>query len=189
MLALAVGALLASGVVDRVVVIVQPELVAGTAGLLPEDVTIIAGGPERSDSVRNGIGAAPDAAFFLVHDAARALAPPALFVAVAAELRAGRGAVIPVLPVADTIKSVDDSGLVTGTPPRAGLRAVQTPQGFAAALLRRAHETATGAVTDDATLVERLGEPVHTIVGDPLAFKITTQLDLTLARALTKVTV
>jgi 2-C-methyl-D-erythritol 4-phosphate cytidylyltransferase len=65
------------------------------------------------------------------------------------------------------------------------LRAVQTPQGFETALLRRAYERAGGAtVTDDASLVEYLGTPVHTVEGDTLAFKITTPLDLRLARAL-----
>ena len=72
-----------------------------------------------------------------------------------------------------------------GTPERAGLRAVQTPQGFETELLRRAYERAAGAaVTDDASLVEFLGTPVHTVTGDTLAFKITTPLDLQLAQAL-----
>ncbi len=129
------------------------------------------------------IAAAPDAAYFLVHDAARALTPPELIARVAAELRAGRPAVVPGLPVADTIKSVDTAGVVTGTPDRAQLRAIQTPQGFAAGLLRSAYATEGVQATDDAGLVERLGVGVHTIPGDPLAFKITTPLDLRLADA------
>jgi 2-C-methyl-D-erythritol 4-phosphate cytidylyltransferase len=103
---------------------------------------------------------------------------------VVAALRDGMRAVIPVLPVVDTIKAVDANGVVLGTPERAGLRAVQTPQGFETELLRRAYQRAgTAAVTDDAALVENLGTPVHTVAGDPLAFKITTALDLRLARA------
>ena len=101
-----------------------------------------------------------------------------------AELRCGRNAVIPVLPVSDTIKTVDVLGAVTGTPERSELRAVQTPQGFTAELLRRAYAAADGIATDDAGLVERLGERVRSIVGEPTAFKITTPLDLVLARAL-----
>jgi 2-C-methyl-D-erythritol 4-phosphate cytidylyltransferase len=90
-----------------------------------------------------------------------------------------------VLPVADTVKTVGADGAVTGTPVRSGLRAVQTPQGFHARLLERAY-AAHGAhpVTDDASMVEHLGEPVHVVDGDCLAFKITTELDLLLARAI-----
>ncbi len=117
----------------------------------------------------------------LVHDAARALTPADLFVRVVDALRAGSDAVIPVLPVVDTIKSVDAGGTVTGTPDRSTLRAVQTPQGFDVELLERANRDAADA-TDDAGLVERLGERITTVVGDPLAFKITTPLDLVLAR-------
>jgi 2-C-methyl-D-erythritol 4-phosphate cytidylyltransferase len=183
-----VESMLGSGAVDRVVVVAPPELAATPpAELVLEEyadrVVITAGGAERADSVRAGLQAAPDAQFVLVHDAARALTPPALFTRVVDELRAGRRAVIPVLPVADTIKSVDTGGVVTGTPERATLRAVQTPQGFDADLLDRANRD-TGDATDDAGLVERLGESVQTVTGDPLAFKITTPLDLVLARAL-----
>ncbi|WP_083884848.1 2-C-methyl-D-erythritol 4-phosphate cytidylyltransferase [Nocardia thailandica] len=199
MVRLAVDGLIASGAVHRVVVIVPAELVDAASeavardvplatplpggSLPPVPVQIVVGGAERTDSVRAGIEAAPDAGSFLVHDAARALTPPALIARVAEELAAGHPAVVPALPVVDTIKSVDDAGVVTGTPDRARLRAIQTPQGFAAELLRRAYATEHGA-TDDAGLVERLGVPVHTVAGDPLAFKITTPLDLRLAHAL-----
>lgn len=188
MLDRAVEAMLDSGAVDRVVVVVPPELAAQAPSELvrigfAERVAVVPGGGERADSVRAGLAAAAGARFVLVHDAARSLTPPELFARVVGELRAGRRAVIPVLPVADTIKSVDGSGLVTGTPDRAALRAVQTPQGFDAELLARANRDA-GDATDDAGLVERLGEHVYTVAGDPLAFKITTPLDLVLARAL-----
>lgn len=188
MLDRAVHTMIDSGTVDRVVIVVPPEL-AGTpadelVGTGPAGrVTVVAGGAERADSVRAGLDAAGDARFVLVHDAARALTPPDLCARVTWALRDGKDAVIPVLPVADTIKSIDTDGQVTGTPDRATLRAVQTPQGFDVALLRRANGDA-GDATDDAGLVERLGEPVHTVAGDPLAFKITTPLDLVLARAL-----
>ncbi len=184
MLVRAVDGLLQSGAVDRVVVIVPEDLVESTRTLLPVEVTVVAGGSERTDSVRAGLAVADDAQYVLVHDAARALTPPSLIARVVAELRSGRTAVIPVLPVTDTIKTVDVLGAVTGTPQRSELRAVQTPQGFAAELLRRAYAEADGLATDDAGLVERLGEPVRSIVGEPTAFKITTPLDLSLARAL-----
>ena len=186
MVRLAVEGLLISGVVDDVVVIVPADQVDAAESMLPEPVRVVVGGAERVDSVQAGISASPDAAVYLVHDAARALTPPALVSRVVGEIRCGREAVVPVVPVVDTIKTVDEAGLVTGTPERARLRAIQTPQGFSADLLRRAYASASrdDSVTDDAGLVERLGERVHTVAGDPLAFKITTPLDLVLARAL-----
>nr|WP_211243251.1 2-C-methyl-D-erythritol 4-phosphate cytidylyltransferase [Rhodococcus oryzae] len=184
MLRLAVDGLIESGVVDRVVVIVPADRIDSVRAELPDGVDIVAGGAERTDSVRAGLAAAEDADLLLVHDAARALTPPPLIARVVAELRAGRDAVVPALPVSDTIKTVDLLGAVTGTPERSELRAVQTPQGFTADLLRRAYAAADSLATDDAGLVERIGGRVRTIVGDPLAFKITTPLDLALARAL-----
>ncbi|WFR72406.1 2-C-methyl-D-erythritol 4-phosphate cytidylyltransferase [Prescottella defluvii] len=184
MLRRSVDGLLESGVVDRVVVIVPEELVDVARADLPDGVVVVVGGAERADSVRAGLAAATGAELVLVHDAARALTPPTLIARIVAELHAGRTAVIPVLPVSDTIKTVDVLGAVTGTPLRSELRAVQTPQGFDANLLRRAYQDIDGDATDDAGLVERLGERVRTIVGEPEAFKITTQWDLALARIL-----
>ncbi len=179
-----VGGLTGSGVVDLVVVVAPEPLVDDVAALLGPDVVVVAGGVERTDSVRAGLDAVPcGAEHVLVHDAARALTPPGLVRAVVERLRAGAAAVVPVLPVTDTIKIVDADGLVTSTPERSGLRAVQTPQGFEAALLRTAYAGAVPA-TDDAGLVERVGGAVHTVPGDPLAFKITTRQDVTLAQAL-----
>jgi 2-C-methyl-D-erythritol 4-phosphate cytidylyltransferase len=102
-----------------------------------------------------------------------------------AALQSGHAAVVPALPVSDTIKAVDVNGVVLGTPERAGLRAVQTPQGFQTELLRRAYERAgTGGFTDDASVVEMTGTQVQVVEGDPLAFKITTPTDLLLAETL-----
>lgn len=172
----------ASGVVDEVVVIVPAVLEHSVRAEFGE-VTVVAGGAERSDSVRAGLAAAGDAELILVHDAARALTPPDLFVRVVTALRGDRQAVVPGLPVADTLKRVDGRGRVLSTPDRSELRAVQTPQGFVAALLRRAHAGAADA-TDDAGLVEALGAEVHVVPGDELAFKITTPYDLRLAELL-----
>jgi 2-C-methyl-D-erythritol 4-phosphate cytidylyltransferase/2-C-methyl-D-erythritol 2,4-cyclodiphosphate synthase len=125
----------------------------------------------------------------LVHDAARALTPPATIAAVVRAVRSGHRAVIPVLPVADTIKSAvpgeDPEGFPTvgQTVDRSGLRAVQTPQGFSRELLSRAHAAAGHDATDDAGLVESLGEPVTMIPGHVEAFKVTTPFDLVLAEA------
>lgn len=184
----AVTGLLQSGVVDRVVVAVPADLADEAKLVLGHDATIVAGGASRSESVSLALAALsgtdkPD--FVLVHDAARALTPPGLVMRVVEALRAGYLAVVPVLPLSDTIKAVDANGVVLGTPERAGLRAVQTPQGFATELLLRAYQRAAiGEFTDDASMVEHIGGQVHVVDGDPLAFKITTRLDLWLAQAI-----
>ena len=151
------------------------------------DALVVPGGADRTESVRLALDAAlgesPDTSIVLVHDAARAFTPPELVRAVTAAVAAGAPAVVPVLPVADTIKQVDAYEIVTATVDRTHLRAVQTPQGFAVDVLCRAHKDASGA-TDDAGLVERLGIPVSTVPGHPAAMKITTPFDLAVAEAL-----
>ena len=184
----AVDGLLHSGVVDRVVVAVPSDRTDRAKLILGSSATVVAGGANRGDSVARALAAVEDAEepdFVLVHDAARALTPPELVVRVVEALRAGHQAVVPVLPLSDTIKAVDANGAVLGTPERAGLRAVQTPQGFATKLLLRAYQQAGMAdFTDDASLVEHVGGQVQVVDGDPLAFKITTRLDLLLAQAI-----
>jgi 2-C-methyl-D-erythritol 4-phosphate cytidylyltransferase len=184
----AVAGLRDSGVVDHVVVAVPTDRVDEAARLLGDRATVVAGGADRIESVRSALAAVDRAAeFVLVHDAARALTPPELIVRVVDALRAGHRAVVPALPLHDTIKAVDANGVVLGTPERAGLRAVQTPQGFATDLLLRAYQAAGGAAfTDDSSLVEHLGGQVQVVEGDPLAFKITTQLDLLLAQTVVR---
>ena len=184
----AVAGLLESGVVSHVVVAVPTDRIDQAKRVLGEQVTVVAGGADRTESVRMALSAlSGEPEFVLVHDAARALTPPELIVRVVDALRAGHGAVVPALPLHDTIKAVDANGVVLGTPERAGLRAVQTPQGFATDLLMRAYQGArTADFTDDASLVEHLGGQVQVVDGDPLAFKITTQLDLLLAQAIVR---
>ncbi|MBS4727666.1 2-C-methyl-D-erythritol 4-phosphate cytidylyltransferase [Mycobacterium sp. SM1] len=186
----AVAGLLAAGV-GRVVAAVPADRIGQAESILGQHATVVAGGDSRRKSVSLALAALTEFSgaalpeFVLVHDAARALTPPGLIARVVAALRAGHPAVVPALPVSDTIKAVDASGVVLDTPERAGLRAVQTPQGFTTELLLRAYHSAGGAdFTDDATLVERVGGEVHVVAGDPLAFKITTKLDLLLARAI-----
>lgn len=182
LLELSAGAARLSGSVDQIVVAAPAALIERAKALVP-DAIVVAGGTERSDSVRAGLAAAPNAEFFLVHDAARALTPPALFTSVVQALAGGARAVVPGLPVTDTLKRVDADGMVLGTPERSELRAVQTPQGFTAQVLRRAH-SGGGDATDDAGLVEQLGIGVHVVPGDAMAFKVTTQFDLAMARML-----
>lgn len=173
-----------SGVVDHVVVAVPPNRTDEAKLVFGGDAVIVAGGSDRAESVRLALAAVGDAEFVLVHDAARPLTPPSVIVRVVHALQSGHLAVIPALPVSDTIKAVDANGVVLGTPERSGLRAVQTPQGFRTELLRRAYERAAGLFTDDASVVEATGTPVQVVDGDPLAFKITTPTDLLLAQTL-----
>lgn len=159
---------------------------ASTDPAMSTPVTVIAGGVLRQDSVRRMLAAVPPhTTHVLVHDAARALAPPELSDRVIDALAAGQDAVIPVLPVVDTLATVSDD-LVIGTVPRDGVRIVQTPQGFAYNLLLRAHRETPHEweATDDSSMVRRLGAVVHTVPGERAAIKITTPEDRLIAQAL-----
>lgn len=148
-----------------------------------------AGGARRQDSVRNGLKLLPSSCgIVLVHDAARPFLSSALAMRTIAPLleRSDIDAVIPGLPLTDTVKEVSASEeglLVVRTPERKGLRAVQTPQTFRLASLCRAHERAEKEgwdVTDDASLLERCGEQVLVVEGDECNRKITRPEDLTM---------
>ncbi|BFU41981.1 2-C-methyl-D-erythritol 4-phosphate cytidylyltransferase [Krasilnikovia sp. MM14-A1004] len=148
-------------------------------------VVVVAGGAERQQSVAAALAVVPDdVGIVLVHDAARALTPPELVESVAAAVRGGRPAVIPALPVVDTVKEVGPDDRVLGTVDRSVLRAVQTPQGFRHDVLAAAHATAGDPLTDDAGLVEKAGIAVTCVPGSELALKITRPFDLILAEAL-----
>lgn len=192
-----VRALLASGVVDEVIVLVSPDMEPEAARIIGRidaaPIRLVHGGSERADSVWAGLQAIPDDdAVVLIHDAARALTPPAMVRGVAKRVLEGAPAAVPVVPVADTIKEVAADAVVS-TPDRSRLRAVQTPQAFRLSALRQANldywaEQPEFTATDDASLMEWHGERVATVPGDTLAFKITTPIDLTLAHALTEET-
>ena len=183
------GALAAGA--SSLVVVVPAELVDEARAVVDlvsgcgcATTTVVAGGAERTDSVRAGLAAlGQECDIVLVHDAARCLTPVAVFDRVIAAVAAGAAGAVPGIPVVDTVKTVDAHGVITGTPDRALLRAVQTPQGFAAEILRAAYAGELQA-TDDAALVELSGHDVVVVDGDPLAFKITTTDDLERARAL-----
>jgi 2-C-methyl-D-erythritol 4-phosphate cytidylyltransferase len=180
----AVRRLCAAASIGQVVVSAPADSLDAVRALLEPiaPVVVVAGGASRQLSVAAALAAAdPALDIVLVHDAARALAPPALIERVAAAVRAGSPAVIPVLPVIDTIKQVDAAGRVLGTVDRAVLRAVQTPQGFRRDVLVAAHAAAVDEHTDDAGLAEKIGVPVQTVPGDEAALKITRPADLRLA--------
>lgn len=179
-------------IVDAIYVVVSPAMEpAAHRALQGHDVTFVHGGAERADSIFAALKAIPLAdACVLVHDAARALTPPGMIARVARAVLDGAPAVVPVLPVADTIKEVSADGAVVATPDRSRLRAVQTPQGFDLRELRAANEAYFAGeqdfvATDDASLMEWYGAKVTTVQGDPMAFKITTPIDLRLATSIT----
>jgi 2-C-methyl-D-erythritol 4-phosphate cytidylyltransferase len=147
---------------------------------------VVTGGATRAESVRCGLAAVPpEADVIVVHDAARPLASPALFHAVIAAVDGGGAdGAVPGIPPSDTIKAVDESGRVTNTLDRTTLVAVQTPQAFRGAVLRRAHEQAPSSATDDAMLVEALGSAVQVVPGEPDNLKITGPGDLEAAERL-----
>ena len=180
----AVRGLRAAGCVDHVVVAAPADAVADVQELLSAyDVVVVAGGATRQQSVAAALAAVPEQAdVVLVHDAARCLTPPDVVARVVEAVRAGAEAVVPVLPVVDTVKRVEGD-VVVETVDRTALRAVQTPQGFARAVLERAHAAAQEAHTDDAGLVERAGGTVVVVAGSEEAFKVTGPQDLLLAEA------
>jgi 2-C-methyl-D-erythritol 4-phosphate cytidylyltransferase len=162
------------------VVLVLPASVAWDGRPVAASVP---GGSTRSASVRAGLDAvAGSAAVVVVHDAARPLAPPALFEAVIGAVRAGADAAVPGLPIPDTVKRVAGDHVVE-TIVRDSLVAVQTPQAFRSDALRAAH-TAGGEATDDAALVEAAGGRVVVVPGDPRNLKITSPADLVVAATL-----
>ncbi|MGA4841114.1 2-C-methyl-D-erythritol 4-phosphate cytidylyltransferase [Streptomyces sp. G45] len=199
MLIHAVRAMAASRAVSLVVVVAPPDGAAEVKTLLadhalPErtDILVVPGGATRQESVKLGLDALPPGVdIVLVHDAARPLVPVDTVDGVIEAVRDGAVAVVPALPLADTVKEVapvQDAAPgtpepVVATPERSRLRAVQTPQGFDHDTLVRAHRTVTDDVTDDASMVEQLGLPVVLVPGHEEAFKVTRPLDLVLAEA------
>ncbi len=182
---------LAEAGVERVVVTIplgmdQPFSAALDGAAIP--VTIVVGGQRRQDSVRMGLQSLSGMADFtsvLVHDAARPLVPATVIHRVVGALRSGARAVVPVLPVMDSIR--ETSGDSSQVVDRSSLRAVQTPQGFRLTTLREAHdhvEQSRLEITDDAAACEAMGVDVVLVDGDRRALKVTEPIDLLVAEAI-----
>ncbi|BBL86485.1 2-C-methyl-D-erythritol 4-phosphate cytidylyltransferase (chromatophore) [Paulinella micropora] len=150
-------------------------------------VAFIEGGKSRQESVSRSLAVLPsEAKDILIHDGARCLIEPALVSNCSKGVNGG-SAVIAAIPVVDTIKVVSSSGLVLSTPNRSELWSAQTPQGFTIQKLRQAHAHAVSSgwdITDDASIYDRLGWPVHVIESVPTNIKITTQYDILIAEAI-----
>jgi 2-C-methyl-D-erythritol 4-phosphate cytidylyltransferase len=144
---------------------------------------VVTGGATRTDSVRAGLAEVPEAApVVVVHDAARPLLADEVVERVVTALGDGWDAVVPALPLADTLKRADGEAVVE-TVDRTGLHAVQTPQAFAAGALRRALAV-SGEATDCAGLVEAAGGRVRLVEGDRRLLKVTTPADLAFVETL-----
>jgi 2-C-methyl-D-erythritol 4-phosphate cytidylyltransferase len=148
---------------------------------------LAAGGRERGDSVLAGLeDMPPEVKIVLVHDAARPFVDDATISRVIDAARAGEGAV-PALPVLDTVKRVNGSGLISETIERDQLWGAQTPQAFPREMIERAYREArkvNAHATDDAALCERIGLPVRVVAGSARAFKITDEADFARADAM-----
>ncbi len=152
-----------------------------------ERLLLSVGGRERWQSVAAGLDdMPPEVQVILVHDAARPLADAATVERVIMEARRGHGAVA-AIPVTDTLKEVDEEGMITHTVDRVRLWRAQTPQGFPREMLDRAHTDAAArgeGATDDAAMCERLGFPVVVVQGSEMAMKVTEEADFARLEAL-----
>ncbi|MFZ1410179.1 MAG: 2-C-methyl-D-erythritol 4-phosphate cytidylyltransferase [Micropruina sp.] len=192
LVARSVDALAAGGVSHAIIVIAAGLEDDFRAALTDAPIPAVyaVGGAERQDSVANGLAMLPQLLsapprIVLVHDAARALVPASVVAAVIAAVRAGAKAVVPVVPLADSVRQLGDEG--SRPVDRATLRAVQTPQGFDLTALIEGHLAVLDgslAVTDDAMACEAAGYAVALVPGSHRALKITTPIDLVIAEAL-----
>ncbi len=158
------------------------EVAESLGSLVP--IRLVVGGETRQESISAAIKVCDeDVDSILVHDVARALAPSSLFDRVAEAVAEQQVGIVPILPVVDTMKRIDGD-VVAATVDRSQLGAAQTPQGFPAETLRTIYRSAVDDYTDDAALFQSFGGEVRLVVGDPQAFKITTQPDLTRAESL-----
>lgn len=157
------------------------------AAHLSKKILLAAGGPRRQDSVFSGLASIPeDESIVVIHDAVRPLVTCGCITA-CVETARQHGACTAAVPAMDTLKQVTAAGTIEATLPREKVWLAQTPQAFRTGLIRAAHERARQQQihgTDDAGLVERMGTAVHLVPGSRRNFKITTEEDLVMARAL-----
>jgi 2-C-methyl-D-erythritol 4-phosphate cytidylyltransferase len=176
--------------VDQIIVVVNAKNIEKCRRLVAEErwnkvSDVCAGGRLRQDSVAAGLKKLDNCQWVVIHDGARPLVTKDL---IEGGLKAAQetGAAVAAIPVTDTIKIADDDRIVHQTPPRQNLWAVQTPQVFRADIIARAYEQIEGEVTDDASLVEKLGHKVKLYMGSYDNIKITSPHDLALAEVLLK---
>lgn len=187
LLAHAVAAFESCEDIDRVVLVTSEPNLESALALVAEEsfrkvAAVCSGGSRRQDSVRCGLAALGPCDLVAVHDGGRPLVRPGM-ISRGLEVARATGAAVPVVPLTDTIKEIDETGAITRTLDRSRLVAVQTPQVFRYDLLLRAHDEVADEVTDDAAMVEALGHSVATFEGSNRNIKITTSEDLMLAES------
>ena len=161
----------------------EPSILLAEELAASKVVACVTGGTTRAQSVAAALFEVPVGALVvLVHDAARPLVSDAVVERIVVPLREGFDGAVPALPVADTLKRVED-GVVAETVAREGLVRAQTPQAFLAPSLRKAFAGQIAGATDCASLVEQSGGRVAVVDGDPRLLKITTQADLALVES------
>ena len=191
LLAHAVEAIEANRCTAAVVVVGLPDALEDMAKLVAEEgftkvTAVVAGGPTHRASVAAGLRALPPGlGYVAVHDVARPLVGPgAVDRMLGLLLEGGAAAVVPGVPVTDTIRQVDAVQRSTGIVDREQMRAMQTPQLFVREVLEEALRLAVGDRADEAALVELAGHLVRVVPGDPENLKVATPLDLALAETL-----
>lgn len=179
-----------SDLIDNIILVIPEAEITHCKQILSSydmnGIDIVAGGKERQDSVYNGLLKADTAEIVVVHDGARPLLALNHLEKIVTEAKTNKAAILAV-PVKDTIKVANPQGIIQNTPNRSSLWAAQTPQAFKRQLLMKAYQIATADRyygTDDASLVERLGEPVIVVSGSYENIKVTTPDDLIIAEAI-----
>ncbi len=175
--------------VKEIVIVTREDLITkitSLCGKFPKVMAVVVGGKDRAESVRNGLGMlSKKVKLAAIQDGARPLITEAV---IDRTIRAAHtyGAAAPAIPVKDTIKVVE-GGIVTTTPDRSTLKAIQTPQVFDIDLLKGALKKAYqdgSAITDDCSAVELMGFKVKIVEGDERNIKVTTPMDLKIAELL-----
>jgi len=176
--------------INQIVVVVSKANLAKCRHLIAENkyakpIEVCAGGKRRQDSVAAGLARLDECDWVVIHDGARPLVTREL-IERGLEAAKETGAAAAAVPVTDTVKMAGEDRMVLQTPPRQNLWAVQTPQVFRADIISKAYQKAEGEVTDDASLVERLGHKVKLYMGAYDNIKITNANDLLMAEVLLK---
>jgi 2-C-methyl-D-erythritol 4-phosphate cytidylyltransferase len=187
-LAWSLASAIASGVFDRIVVVVRPDRPSGPIEAIVRsrapDASVVAGGDTRTQSSWAALAAASDADVIAIHDSARPFVPPSLFGRCVETARA-EGSAVAGLPLADTVRRADEAGVATEEVAREGLWSAQTPQVFKRDVLERARVAVRDrSFGDDAAAVRAAGLPVRMVLGERRNLKITTMEDLAYAREL-----
>ncbi len=175
--------------IGQVVLVAPPSRVNQFGSLIADfnytNISVVSGGSRRQDSVRNGLVALNETDWVLIHDGARPFIDKTI-IELGLEVALTTGAATAAVSVKDTVKEVDDSGVVIRTLKRERFWSVQTPQIFSTKLLARAHEEISRDVTDDATMVEMIGGIVKIFPGSDENLKLTTISDIAFAEAILK---